>query len=146
MGLSRSWEANSLSASQEIPRLLLPEGSLPCLQEPATGPYPEPDESSPQLPLYFSKTHSNIILSSMSMFSEWSLPISFSDQNFVCIFHPSHACYIPYPSHSPWLNHSNNIWQSRKVYLTKTYYLSGSVRNNLEGVTRNSNWFNLYRL
>jgi hypothetical protein len=27
-----------------------PEGSLSCLQEPATGSYPDPDESSPQPP------------------------------------------------------------------------------------------------
>jgi hypothetical protein len=37
-----------------------PEGSLPCWKEHATGPYPEPDVSSPYVP----KIHSNIILSS----------------------------------------------------------------------------------
>jgi len=29
-----------------------PKGSFPCLQEPATGPSPEPDASSPQLPIF----------------------------------------------------------------------------------------------
>jgi hypothetical protein len=29
------------------------EGSLPCSQEPPTGSYPEPDESSPQIHTLF---------------------------------------------------------------------------------------------
>jgi hypothetical protein len=39
-----------------------PEGSLQCLQVPITGPYPDPDASSPHLPTIFSK--SILILSS----------------------------------------------------------------------------------
>jgi hypothetical protein len=62
-----------------------PEGLLPCSQQPATGPYPEPDASSPQLRPYFPKIHSNIILSPMLRSSENCLPFRFSDQNFVCI-------------------------------------------------------------
>jgi len=34
-----------------------PEGSLPCLQEPAAGPYPESDASSSYLPILFPYRH-----------------------------------------------------------------------------------------
>jgi hypothetical protein len=36
-----------------------PEASLPCSQEPSTGPYPKPDRSSPYH-LFLSKIHFNI--------------------------------------------------------------------------------------
>jgi hypothetical protein len=44
---SSSSAANSYWGTQEIPNIFIePEGSLPCSQEVAAGPYPEPDESS----------------------------------------------------------------------------------------------------
>jgi hypothetical protein len=33
----------------------------------------------------------------------------FPNHNFVCISHHSHACYMPCPSHSPRLDHPNNV-------------------------------------
>jgi hypothetical protein len=38
-----------------------PKGSLPHLQEPATCPYPEPDQSSPCPPSSLSKIHFNTV-------------------------------------------------------------------------------------
>jgi hypothetical protein len=40
-----------------------PVGSLPCSQEPSTGPYPEPDQSNLYHPIlsYLSKIHFNIV-------------------------------------------------------------------------------------
>jgi len=53
-----------------------PEGSLPCSQGSDTGPYSEPNESTPPSPRYFSKIHSNNITQNVSekqpSESEWS--------------------------------------------------------------------------
>jgi hypothetical protein len=43
-----SSEANSRSASKEIPILQRTEGLLPCSQEATTRQYPDQDESKPQ--------------------------------------------------------------------------------------------------
>jgi hypothetical protein len=46
--LSPSWEAANCAAIQKIPSNFKErEGSSPCSQEPSTGPYPEPVQSSP---------------------------------------------------------------------------------------------------
>jgi len=60
-------------------------------------------------PLCFPKNHSSIILPSTPTSYEWSLPFMFPEQNFVCISHLSHACYMSRPSHPPWLDHPNSI-------------------------------------
>jgi hypothetical protein len=57
-------EAANCAAIQEIPNNFKePEGSSPRSQEPFTGPYPEPDRSSPYhpIPSYLSKMYFNIV-------------------------------------------------------------------------------------
>jgi hypothetical protein len=54
-----------------------PEGSLPCSQKPATGPYAEPDESI--FRTRFFKIQFNILLPSLPSSSKWYLPTSLSD-------------------------------------------------------------------
>jgi hypothetical protein len=55
-----------------------PEGSSPYLQEPATGPYFEPAESTPP-----QRIHSDPILRPTPRSSEWSLSFGLSRQNRV---------------------------------------------------------------
>jgi hypothetical protein len=88
MEQSPSWEADSHSASQEIPLLLW---SLKVLYRvyKSSSPVPILSHENPvhTFPPYFPKISSNI-LPSASRSPKWSLPLRFSDQNFVL----PHSC------------------------------------------------------
>jgi len=57
------WKADSHPAFQKYPAFVMePEGSFPCSQMPATGPYPEPAESSRPIDPCLAKVHLNVIL------------------------------------------------------------------------------------
>jgi hypothetical protein len=83
-----------------------PEGTLPCSKEPSTGPCPEPEESN--------SYHS--ILFHLNQFEYYS-PTYF--KSFILAFllksymlsSSLYVCYIFWPSHRPWFDHSNYIWQ-----------------------------------
>jgi hypothetical protein len=65
MELSHSRKAASCAATQELPnKFMEPEGSLPCSQEPSTGPYPELDQSNPYHPINFNIIHPSTFWSS----------------------------------------------------------------------------------
>jgi hypothetical protein len=93
-----------------FPSFMKPECSLPCSQQPATCHYPELDAYNQHIP-HLTSLRSIIILSfpSASRSSEWFLPFRFCNQNSACISHLFHACYMPRPSHPPWLDHPNNM-------------------------------------
>jgi hypothetical protein len=80
-------EANSHSASQEILRLLCyTKVHYSVHKRPPLIPILSQMRPVRTFPSYFPRVHSNIILPSTSVSSEWPLPFRFSDQNFVCIF------------------------------------------------------------
>jgi hypothetical protein len=59
------------------------EGSLPCHKSPPLVPVLSQIHQVQIFPPYFTKIHFNIIFPSMPMSSEWSLPFTLTDQNFV---------------------------------------------------------------
>jgi hypothetical protein len=67
------------------------EGSLPYSQQPANCPHLSHMQPLHIFLPYFPKIHSNTIIPYTSTSLELYLPFGVSDQNFVYIFHPSHA-------------------------------------------------------
>jgi len=91
------------------------EGSFPCPQGPATGPYIDPDATSPHPASFSPKIYSTIIFPSTPRSSKCSLPFRSPNRNILCIYHFSHACYIPLPLRPPWFDHPNNLWWSSSL-------------------------------
>jgi len=107
-----SWEAYSHSASQVISCLYGTRRFIIVFTGTATGPYPEPDSSTPHLPTIFSLR--SILISS------FHLRLVLLSVLFLSCFRPKfcihlsslHAYYMHHPSHYPWFHDPNNIWWS----------------------------------
>jgi hypothetical protein len=84
-----------------------PEGTLPCSQEPATCPCPEPNQSNPYPQTLFPSIHLDV-LPSTPRSSERSPPLRPPNQNVVCTPDLPHARHMPRPSHPPCFDHPNN--------------------------------------
>jgi hypothetical protein len=104
------WEANSHSASQEIPCFYGIRRLITVLTT-AGAPVSILSQMHPvyNFAQYYSPcTHKS---------SELTLPFRFSDQNFVGISNPSNAFYISFPSHPPWLDRPNIWWSVQLMKL-----------------------------
>jgi hypothetical protein len=86
-----------------------PEGSLPCWKKPFPGPCPKLDQYCPYY-LILSLRFSLILSSHLRLDLSSSLFPSGFPTNILYAFLLSNACYMPYRSHPPWLDHSNYTW------------------------------------
>jgi hypothetical protein len=93
---SPSWEDNSHSANQQIPRLLRKLKVHYCVHK-SSQHFHILSQTYPVhiLPPHFPKIHYNIIFTSTPRYSVWSSP--FIPTKILCPFRISHACYIPCP-------------------------------------------------
>jgi hypothetical protein len=106
-----SWEANSWSASYEIPHLLWNQ-KVHCRVHkipPPTSILSHMNQIRTLQP-YFPKISFNIVLSSTPRSFKWSLSFRLSSQNFVRISHLPNSCQMVCPCHLPLFDDPNNIW------------------------------------
>jgi hypothetical protein len=75
------------------------EGLLLYSQNPATGPYPEPADSSSSIDPYLPKVRLNVILPPTPRSSPWPLAFGPPNQNPVNTSPLPHACHMSRPPH-----------------------------------------------
>ena len=151
MEQSRSWEANTFSASQEIP-LVLWNPKVHYRSHKCPPPALSWASSNQSIPpqSHFLKIHLNILIPSMPGSSKWSLSFGFPHQNPVYISPLPHTPYMPRSAKSlpllvPNLNPINpayclssyftnihfNIIPNIDLSLAREFFASGFPRNPL---------------
>jgi len=123
-----SWEANSFSDTQEIPRILWnPEVHYRSHKYPP--PVPILSQLDPiHIPTsHFLKIHLNIILPSMPGSPNWSLPFRFPYQNPVNASPFPHTRYMPGPSHSSRFYHPNNTGRGVQIITATAVTTFGNI-------------------
>jgi hypothetical protein len=120
-GAEPPWEVINCAATQELPSVLWnPKVHYRRHKSPPLVPILSQIDPIHTIPAYRSKIHFNIVHPPTSWSSQWSRSLRLSHQYPICIPPLPPSCYMPFPSHPPWLDHSNYTW--RRVQVLKLLY------------------------
>jgi hypothetical protein len=127
MELSPPWEVASCETTAELPSILWnPKGHNRVHRSPPLVHILSQINPIHPIPFYLSKIHFNIVTTTyVLVFLVVSFFLAFPP---ISCMHSSspHSCYMPCPSHPPWVDHSNYTWQGIQVtkFLTMQFFQS----------------------
>jgi hypothetical protein len=127
MELSASWEAASCAVTQELPSILWnPKVHYRAHKGHPLVPVLNQTHPVHTTPFYLSKIRFNIVHPPMSWSSQWSFSFWLSHQHPNLHCSSPHSCYIPCPSHPPWLDYCNYIWRRETINWTWILLVTGN--------------------